>query len=93
MKLTITGIIYLDGCIPFIGTAISLTGRNLDVIFNKTLKNQQQIALLDTIEATGELMTSTHHGKRPAFAIYSMRTLRRETVGSVRRQLKAAEQR
>ena len=93
MKLTITGIIYIDGCIPFIGTAIDLTGRNLDVIFNKTLKDQPQIVLLDTIEATGEMMTLTHHAERPAFAINSMRTLRRETVGSVRRQLKAAERR
>ena len=81
MTLTITGIVYLDGCMPFVGTVIDATGTRLDVIF----PDEQPVALLDTIEATGEMLTSPHHGGRPAFAIHSMKMLRRETVGSVRR--------
>lgn len=81
MKLTITGIIYLDGCTSFIGTAIDLTGMQLNVIF----PDDQRVALLDTIDATGEMVTSPHHAGRPAFAIYSMKMLQRGTIGSVRR--------
>jgi hypothetical protein len=84
MTLTVTGIVYLDGCMPFVGTAINESGMRLDVIFNET-PSGQRVALLDTIEATGEMITSPHHGGRPAFAIHSMKMLRRGTVGSLRR--------
>jgi hypothetical protein len=76
MTLTITGIVYLDGCMPFVGTAINESGMRLDVIFNET-PSGQRVALLDTIEATGEMITSPHHGGRPAFAIHSLKMLRR----------------
>jgi hypothetical protein len=86
MTLTITGIVYLDGCMPFVGTAIDESGMRFDVVFNETPSAQQRVALLDTIEATGVMVTSPHHGGRPAWAIDSMKMLRRETVGSVRRR-------
>jgi hypothetical protein len=89
MTLTITGIVYLDGCMPFVGTAIDQSGMRLDVIF----PDEQRVALLDTIDATGVMVTSPHHGGRPAFTIDSMKMLRRGTVGSVRRRLKAAVRR
>jgi hypothetical protein len=89
MKLTITGIIYLDGCMPFVGTAIDATGTRLDVIFH----DAQRVALLDTIDATGVMVTSPHHGERPAFAIASVQGVRQGTVGSLRRRLKAAARR
>jgi hypothetical protein len=90
MTLTITGIVYLDGCMPFVGTAIDESGMRLDVVFNETPSGQQRVALLDTIEATGDMVTSSHHGGRPAFAIASVQAVRQGTVGSLRRRLKAA---
>jgi hypothetical protein len=89
MTLTITGITYLDGCKPFVGTAIDATGTGLDVIF----RDEQRVALLDTIEAQGEMIVSPHHDGRAALAIDSMKMLRRETLGSLRRRLKAAVRR
>lgn len=86
MTLTITGIVYLDGCMPFVGTAIDESGMLLDVIF----PDEQRIALLDTIDATGDMVTSSHHGGRPAFAIARVQGVRQGTVGSLRRRLKAA---
>jgi hypothetical protein len=56
MTLTITGIVYLDGCMPFVGTAIDESGMRLDVVFNETPSGQQRVALLDTIEATGDMV-------------------------------------
>jgi hypothetical protein len=81
MKLTITGIVYLDGCIPFVGIAIDETGGKLDVIFS----DEQRVTLLDTVEMTSEMIVSPHHSGRPAFAIHSMKIVKRETVGSLRR--------
>jgi hypothetical protein len=89
MTLTITGIVYLDGCKPFVGTAIDATGTRLDVIF----RDEQRVALLDTIEATGDMVTSSHHGGRAALAIASVQCVRQGTVGSLRRRLKAAVRR
>jgi hypothetical protein len=85
MTLTVTGITYLDGCMPLTGIAINSDGDEVNLIFNETPSGQQRVALLDTIEATGEMVTSPHHGGRAAFAIHSMKMLRRGTVGSVRR--------
>jgi hypothetical protein len=65
--LTVTGITYLDGCMPLTGIAINSDGDEVNLIFN-----EQRVALLDTIEATGEMVTSPHHGGRPAFAIASV---------------------
>jgi hypothetical protein len=81
--LTVTGITYLDGCMPLIGIAINSDGDEVNLIFN-----EQRVALLDTIEATGEMVTSPHHGGRPAFAIASVQGVRQGTFGSLRRRLK-----
>ncbi len=74
--LTVTGITYLDGCMPLTGVAINSDGDEVNLIFN-----EQRVALLDTIEATGEMVTSPHHGGRPAFAIASVQGVRQGTVG------------
>jgi hypothetical protein len=61
----------------------------LDVIF----PDEQRVALLDTIEATGDMVTSSHHGGRPAFVIASVQRVLQGTIGSLRRQLKPARRR
>ena len=86
--LTVTGITYLDGCMPLTGIAINSDGDEVNLIFNETPSGQQRVALLDTIEATGEMVTSPHHGGRPAFAIASVQDVRQGTFGSLRRRLK-----
>ena len=93
MTLTITGIVYLDGRMPFVGTAIDESGMRLDVVFNETASGHQRVSLLDTIEVTGDIVKSPHHGGRPAFAIASVQGVRQVTVGSLRRRLKAAVRR
>ena len=79
--LTVTGITYLDGCMPLTGIAINSDGDEVNLIFN-----EQRVALLDTIEATGEMVTSPHHGGRPAFAIASVQESGRAAIKSRQHQ-------
>ena len=82
--LTVTGITYLDGCMPLTGIAINSDGDEVNLIFN-----EQRVALLDTIEATGEMVTSPHHGGRPAFAIASVQD---SPAGHVRKPAATAQE-
>jgi hypothetical protein len=87
--LTVTGITYLDGCMPLTGIAINSDGDEVNLIFNASGEaSEQRVALLDTIEATGEMVTSPHHGGRPAFAIASVQGVWQGTFGSLWRRLK-----
>jgi hypothetical protein len=85
--LTITGIVYLNGSMPRVGSAVDESGMRLNVIF----RVKQRVSLLDTIEATGEMVTSPEHCGRPAFAIETVHAARSGTLGSLRRLLKAAQ--